>query len=242
MSIWGAIGTAVGAYFGPAGAAVGGSIGGAVDANNANAASAEQAQAFSAQQYATRYQTTVKDLEAAGLSPMLAYSQGAGSPPTGVTYQSQNVFANAAQAYQQYQSGESSSSQSSLNKASADKVRSETRLVDETVNKTKQEISNLETTQEQAKAVIDNLRETRQNLVKEGYNLTEQGNVLHQTFMKLREEIPYISSNTFLNTLESQLKQYDVQAARDTGNIGRSAGQFKPFVDMVTSIIRSSRR
>lgn len=40
------------------------------------------ANAFSAQQYATRYQTTVKDLQAAGLNPMLAYGQGAGSAPT----------------------------------------------------------------------------------------------------------------------------------------------------------------
>jgi methionine synthase II (cobalamin-independent) len=45
---------------------------------------ANQANQFSAQQYATRYQTTVKDLEAAGLNPMLAYGQGAGSPPSAV--------------------------------------------------------------------------------------------------------------------------------------------------------------
>jgi hypothetical protein len=40
------------------------------------------ANAFSAQQYATRYQTTVKDLQAAGLNPMLAVTNGAGSPPS----------------------------------------------------------------------------------------------------------------------------------------------------------------
>ena len=42
------------------------------------------AQAFSAQQYATRYQTTTKDLQAAGLNPMLAVAQGPGSAPTGI--------------------------------------------------------------------------------------------------------------------------------------------------------------
>lgn len=42
-----------------------------------------QAQDFSAQQYATRYQTTVKDLMNAGLNPMLAYGAGPGSAPQG---------------------------------------------------------------------------------------------------------------------------------------------------------------
>ena len=55
-------------------------------ANSANAAAmARQAEAnaFNAQQYQTRYQTTVKDLQLAGLNPMLAYSQGPGTAPTG---------------------------------------------------------------------------------------------------------------------------------------------------------------
>ena len=65
-------------------------IGGAMDifgqkqTNDTSRDLANQANAFSAQQYATRYQTTVKDLEAAGLNPMLAYGQGAGSPPSAV--------------------------------------------------------------------------------------------------------------------------------------------------------------
>jgi hypothetical protein len=50
-----------------------------IDAAQSNLAAAN---AFSAQQYATRYQTTVKDLEAAGLNPMLAVTNGAGSAPT----------------------------------------------------------------------------------------------------------------------------------------------------------------
>ena len=42
----------------------------------------EDAQDFSAQQFSQRYQTTVKDMQAAGLNPMLAYSQGGGTAPT----------------------------------------------------------------------------------------------------------------------------------------------------------------
>jgi hypothetical protein len=54
------------------------------------------ANAFSANQFATRYQTTVKDLQAAGLNPMLAYSQGGGSPPTAQAAPTYNKFAGAS--------------------------------------------------------------------------------------------------------------------------------------------------
>jgi len=59
-----------------------GSVGGAILDNIFASNRQEDAQSFSAQQYATRYQTQVKDLQAAGLNPMLAYGQGPGSAPT----------------------------------------------------------------------------------------------------------------------------------------------------------------
>jgi hypothetical protein len=52
----------------------------AQSANQTSQQIADQTNAFNAQQYASRYQTTVNDLKAAGLNPMLAYGQGAGSP------------------------------------------------------------------------------------------------------------------------------------------------------------------
>jgi hypothetical protein len=65
--------------------------------NQANTDIANSANQFSAQQFATRYQTTVKDLQAAGLNPMLAYSQGGGSPPTAqMPAPRQNAIGNAS--------------------------------------------------------------------------------------------------------------------------------------------------
>ena len=76
------------------------SLVGGLFSNESNRDIANQANQFSAQQYATRYQTTVKDMQAAGLSPMLAYSQGAGSAPSGqVGAAQQNVATSAVEAY-----------------------------------------------------------------------------------------------------------------------------------------------
>lgn len=63
------------------------------DTNSANQAIASGQENFQAQQYASRYQTTVKDMEAAGLNPMLAYSQGPGSSPSGAAIPMQNPAA-----------------------------------------------------------------------------------------------------------------------------------------------------
>jgi hypothetical protein len=67
-----------------AGSIAGGLIGqqGVQDQISAAQQNQAAANAFSAQQYATRYQTTVKDLQAAGLNPMLAATTGAGTAPT----------------------------------------------------------------------------------------------------------------------------------------------------------------
>lgn len=73
-----------------AGAAFGGSLGGGVDASNAqiatndqNVALAQQQMAFQDHESSTAYQRATKDMEAAGLNPMLAYSQGGASTPSG---------------------------------------------------------------------------------------------------------------------------------------------------------------
>ena len=80
------------------GSLAGGALGfiGQGETNRANADMMNANNAWSAQQFATRYQTTVKDLEAAGLNPMLAYGQGGGAPPSSVPIATQaNKFAGA---------------------------------------------------------------------------------------------------------------------------------------------------
>lgn len=60
-------------------------------ANKANARMAQQQMDFQERMRATQYQTTVDDLQKAGLNPMLAYSQGGAGTPVGATATMQNV-------------------------------------------------------------------------------------------------------------------------------------------------------
>lgn len=236
---------------------------GAEQQNRRAADAAEQAQNFSAAQFASRYQTTVSDMQKAGLNPMLAYSQGGGSPPSGVQAPVVNSGAAASENYfrskitsaqvanveadtaNKQASADLIKGQAAQAWASAGQASANVPLIQANVDKTVQEIKNLETSNDQAKALIDNLRLSGQNLFKENLNLTEVGN-------RLRAEIDLIGKQavqagvvtdkarweTLLIKAQEILVNYDVKAAGDMGNLGRSAGQLKPVIDILMHVLK----
>ncbi|WNK13682.1 MAG: DNA pilot protein [Microvirus sp.] len=99
FSSLGKIASVVGAFVpGPIGTAlsVAGSVAGAADANSANKAAAQTQMDFQQYNSNTSYQRAVADMQAAGLNPMLAYSQGGASTPSGSSYSAQDVVTPAA--------------------------------------------------------------------------------------------------------------------------------------------------
>lgn len=104
----------------------GASLLGGIMTNETNQDIANAANQFSAQQYATRYQTTVKDLEAAGLNPMLAYSNGPGQAPTAQTMQMQNPVPAAMQSASEAANIEKTKADAAVSTATAAKILAST--------------------------------------------------------------------------------------------------------------------
>lgn len=98
---------------------------GTQDTNESNQSIAQSNNAWSAAQYASRYQTMTSDMQAAGLNPMLAYSQSAGASPTAQAVQFQNPMASALEGYHK-------SKERDVMSAQVDNILADTKVKDET--------------------------------------------------------------------------------------------------------------
>ena len=195
-------------------------------------------------------------MEAAGLNPMLAYMQSPGSSPTGQQYQVSNPYEGLAQtyssAYNVERTAENIAADTRLKEAQKDTQESISKLNDaqkdvviKTVDKVAEETKNIMSDTKRLDKMFDVLEQQRQNLMKENWNLTEQGNVLRATVDKLKAELPFLSSKSALNeaqkilvNAEAKLKGFDVQSAERADNFGRDAQQYRFLLDLAKLILR----
>jgi len=88
------------------------------ETNKANAQQAQIQQGFQEEMSNTAYQRAVADMQAAGLNPMLAYSQGGASTPVGAKAEMQNALGAAATSAQAgYKIGTEAKNQTALTEA-----------------------------------------------------------------------------------------------------------------------------
>jgi hypothetical protein len=197
------------------------------DTNSANQANAQAQMDFQANMSNTAYQRQVKDMEAAGLNPMLAYMKGGGaSTPSGAmaTYQSPvGSAASAATSASVPQSIRQSKSSEVQSYSSASQADANVKLIDTTVEKVKEEIKNIPEEGRRLRAIYINLAEQSAKLAQETQSETIRQKVLTQTVHQLRND--------------NIITDADIKAIRDTNGIGRIAREIKPGVDIGGDLI-----
>lgn len=202
----------------------------------------EDSQQFSAQQFATRYQTSVADLKAAGLNPMLAYTQGGpvaptssavgGSPMPDLGHNiNQSKIASAQEANLQADTANKQASadliqaQISDTLASAQQKAELVSHVQATTKKILQETENLKSENTRIEATIHNLAEHTALM-------RQQGKTEAQRTLQVRGIIEQLR-------LSNAISQADYDAMVKTDFIGRMAREVKPAADIATDAIDS---
>lgn len=237
-----------------AAAMIGGSLLGNVLTNDAARSRAHDAQDFSAEQYATRWQTTVKDMQAAGLNPMLAYTQGVGSSPQGVQAPVSDygdAIEKGIRASTMSKAGDVNSAQKANIDADTENKKATTALIDAQTQATLASAGQSVAMTKQADVTVD-------KIVAETKNAGAEYERIWQMVYSIAAETGLARANTKLADAKlntetytwAQIQAITAKVLTETGmmnldfdqlkrldNVGKMAKELRPVVDLIRSII-----
>lgn len=249
MGILSSLGTVVDIFTG--GSGIGSLIGSALDgrsgersqeaANQQNIALAREQMAFQERMSGSSYQRAVKDMQAAGLNPMLAYAQGGASTPSG---QSTHVepkaalgassalsAANTTAAVQQAMSSRAALDQTVAQTA---KIRSET--LDQRLNSAAK-VQDIERSFQAGN--LDSQRQVTEaqkaDQVRSETELTKTLNTIRNLELDLNAET--FSADSARRKAESDITRYGVSKARAESKFYDQAGSIPKHLEMLLDLL-----
>lgn len=221
-----------------------------------NSAQAAESRQWQENMSNTQYQRAVGDLEAAGLNPMLAYTQGGAGTPSGATASSGTASGSAASGAGMPQIDNAMAAAVNTAKTSVDieNAQKQGALIDaqtaQTQNKTIQDTASTRQIEEQTKQITEDIARTRHQaelLWKQSLNETDRGNLLRaQTALTDKEReykagaIPLQEVQTARGKLENIILELSQPEARAGAKFWSDTGALTKYLPAGQALFNSA--